>query len=136
MRNHKSLHRRHGRKAKIISGQTRLSIWAGIPLIHMELQDDTPKAKITSGQTQFDAGRYSDTSYAFTNDYYQEAGAFFTRTDNTLLDIQNTQAEHGRLLEQQQKQNQDHATAVQELRQDTATMNDNITTMMPFWNIE
>jgi len=46
-------------------------------------------------QPQFDAGGYSDTSYAFTNDYYQEAGVFFTRTDNTLLDIQNTQAEHG-----------------------------------------
>jgi len=34
----------------------------------------------------------------------------------------------------QQKWNQDHATAVQELRQDTTTMNDNITTMMRFWN--
>jgi len=34
------------------------------------------------------------------------------------------QAEHGRLLEEQQKWNQDHATAVQELRQDTTTMND------------
>jgi len=44
---------------------------------------------------QFDAGQYSDASYAFTNDYYQEADAFFTHTDNTLLDIQNTQAEHG-----------------------------------------
>jgi len=61
------------------------------------------------------------------NDYYQEAGAFFTRTDNTLLDIQNMQIENGRLLEQQQKWNQDHAVAVQELRQDTTTMNDNIT---------
>jgi len=69
------------------------------------------------------------------NDYYQEAGAFFTRTDNTLLDIQNMQAEHGRLLEEQQKWNQDHATAVEELRQDTTTMNDNITTIMRFWNI-
>ena len=39
-------------------------------------------------------------------------GAFFTRTDNTLHDIQNTQAEHGWLLEEQQKWNQDHATAV------------------------
>jgi len=85
---------------------------------------------------QFDAGRFSNASYAFTNDYYQEAGAFFTRTDNTLLDIQNTQAEHGRLLEEQQKWNQDHAAAVEELRQDTTTMNDNIRTMMRFWNIE
>jgi len=39
MRNHKSQHRRHARRAKITSGQTRLSIQAGTPLIHMELQD-------------------------------------------------------------------------------------------------
>jgi len=44
------------------------------------------------------------------------------------------QAEHGLLLEEQQKWNQDHAAAVQELRQDTTTMNVNITTMMRFWN--
>ena len=39
MRNHKSQQRRHGRRAKITSGQTRLSIRVGTPLIHMELQD-------------------------------------------------------------------------------------------------
>jgi len=39
MLNHKSQHRRHGRRAKITSGQTRLSVWAGTSLIHMELQD-------------------------------------------------------------------------------------------------
>ncbi|KAG0537735.1 hypothetical protein BDA96_03G174200 [Sorghum bicolor] len=39
MRNHKSQQRRHGRRAKITSGQTRLSIRGGTPLIHMELQD-------------------------------------------------------------------------------------------------
>jgi len=39
MRNHKSQHRRHGRRAKITSGQTHLFIRAGTPLIHMELQD-------------------------------------------------------------------------------------------------
>jgi len=39
MPNHKSLHRRHGRRAKITSGQTRLSKRAGTPLILMELQD-------------------------------------------------------------------------------------------------
>jgi len=86
-------------------------------------------------QPQFDAGQYFNASYAFTNDNYQEAGTFFTRIDNTLLDIQNTQAEHGRHLEQQQKWNQDHTATVQELRQDTTTMSDNITTMMRFWNI-
>jgi hypothetical protein len=41
----------------------------------------------------------------FSRDYYQEAGAFFNRTDNTLLAIQDRQAEHGQLLEQQQKWN-------------------------------
>jgi hypothetical protein len=49
----------------------------------------------------------------FSGDYYQEASAFFNRTDNTLLAIQNRQTEQGRLLEQQQKWNQDHAAAVQ-----------------------
>jgi len=72
----------------------------------------------------------------FSGDYYQEAGTFFNRTDNTLLAIQDRQVEHGRLLEQQEMWNQDHAAAVQGLRQDTTTMNDNITTMMRFWNIE
>jgi hypothetical protein len=69
------------------------------------------------------------------NDYYQEVGAFFTRTDNTILGIQNMQAEHGRLLEQQQKWNQDYTTAVQGLRQDTTSMSDNISAIMWFWNI-
>jgi len=46
-------------------------------------------------QPQFDAGRYSDASYVFSSDYYQETGAFFNRTDNTLLAIQDRQAEHG-----------------------------------------
>jgi len=72
----------------------------------------------------------------FSGDYYQEAGAFFNRTDNTLLAIQDRQTKHGRLLEQQQKWNQDHAAAVQDLRRDTTMTNDNITTMMRFWNIE
>ena len=39
MRNHKSQHRRHGWRAKITSGQTRLFIRVGTPLILMELQD-------------------------------------------------------------------------------------------------
>ena len=39
MRNHKSQHRRHGQRVKITSGQTRLFIRAGTPLIYMELQD-------------------------------------------------------------------------------------------------
>ncbi|XP_021311857.1 uncharacterized protein LOC110433673 [Sorghum bicolor] len=78
------------------------------------------------------AGRYSDASYVFSGDYYQEAGAFFNRIDNTLLAIQERQTQHGRLLEQQQKWNQDHAAAGQDIRGDTTTMNDNITTMMRF----
>ena len=128
MRNHKSQQRRHGQRAKITSGQTRLFIWAGTPLIHMELQDpdlrpnlmldDTPTPPTLSQMTTRKRPVLSSLV-----------------TDNTLLDIQNTQAEHGRLLEEQQKWNQDHAAAVEELRQDTTTMNDNITTMMRFWNI-
>ena len=109
--------------------------WTNPPFHTGRYSTDPYGASGSRPPPQFDAGRYSDASYAFTNDYYQEAGAFFTRTDNTLLDIQNTQAEHGRLLEEQQKWNQDHAAAVEELRQDTTTMNDNITTMMRFWNI-
>ena len=103
---------------------------ANLPFSTGRYSTDPYGASGSRTQPQFDAGRYSDASYAFTNDYYQDAGAFFTHTVNTLLDIQNTQAEHGRLVEQQQKWNQDHAAAVQELRQDTTTMHDNITTMM------
>jgi len=43
MLNHKSQHRKYGRRAKITSGQTRLSIRAGTPLIHMELQGPDPR---------------------------------------------------------------------------------------------
>jgi len=87
-------------------------------------------------QPQFDTGRYSDASYAFSGDYYQETAAFYTRTDNTLLDIRTTQAEHGRLLEEQQKWNQEQATRVQAIREDTTTLNNNVTTMLRYFNIE
>ena len=43
MLNHKSQHWRHGRRAKITSGQTCLSVRAGTPLIHMELQGPDPR---------------------------------------------------------------------------------------------
>ena len=98
--------------------------WTNPPFHTGKYSTDPYGASGFRPQPQFDAGRYSDASYAFTNDYYQDASAFFTRTDNTLLDIQNTQTEHGRLVEQQQKWNQDHASAVQELRQDTTTIRD------------
>jgi len=42
MLNHKSQHRRHGWRAKITSGQTRLSIRVGTPLINIELQGPVP----------------------------------------------------------------------------------------------
>jgi len=61
MLNHKSQHRRHGRRVKITSGETRLFIRAGTPLIHMELhdpdlrlnsmQDDTPTPPTLSRMT-------------------------------------------------------------------------------------
>jgi len=61
MLNHKSQQRRYGRRVKITSGQTRLSIRAGTPLIHMELQgpdlrpnsmqDDTPTPLTLSRMT-------------------------------------------------------------------------------------
>jgi len=110
--------------------------WANPPFHTGRYFTDPFGASGSRPQPQFDARRYSDASYVFSGDYYQEAGTFFNCTDNTLLAIQDRQAEHGRLLEQQQKWNQDHATAVQGLRQDTTTMNDNITTMMRFWNIK
>ena len=71
----------------------------------------------------------------FTGDYYHETRAFFNRTDNTLLNIQNAQAEQGRRWEEQQKWNQEQATQMEGLRQDTATMNENISTMLRYWNI-
>ena len=104
--------------------------WTNPPFRTGRYSTDPYGASGSRSQPQLDVGRYSDASYAFKSDYYQEADAFFARTNNTLLDIQNVQTKHGRLLELQQKWNQDHATAVQELRQDTTTMNDNITTMM------
>jgi len=104
--------------------------WTNPPFSMGRYSTDPYGASGSRPQPQFDAGRYSDASYAFTNDYYQEAVAFFTRTDNTLLGIQNTQTEHGRLLEEQQKWNQEQAAAVQGLRQDTTSMSDNISAIM------
>jgi len=51
MRNHTSQQRRHGRRAKITSGPTRLSIWAVIPLIHMELQDPDLRPNLMQDDT-------------------------------------------------------------------------------------
>jgi len=61
MLNHRSQNRRHGRRAKITSGQTRLSIRAGTPLICLEhqsqdpspnsMQDDTPMPLMLSRTT-------------------------------------------------------------------------------------
>jgi len=51
MRNHKSQHRRLGRRAKITSGQTRLSIRAGTPLIYMELQDPDLRPNLMQDDT-------------------------------------------------------------------------------------
>jgi len=72
--------------------------WTNPPFHTGRYSTDPYGASGSKPPPQFDAGRYSDASYTFTNDYHREAGAFFTRTDNTLLDIQNTQAEHGQLL--------------------------------------
>jgi len=51
MRNHKSQQRRHGRRGKTTSGQTRLSIRAGTPLIHMELQDPDLRPNLMQDNT-------------------------------------------------------------------------------------
>jgi len=97
--------------AKITSGQTRLSIRAGTPLIHMELQgldlrpnsmqDDTPTPSTLSRTTT-------------------------TKRSVLSSPVPTTLSSTSRI----RKQNKDHAIAVQELRQETTTMNDNITTMM------
>ncbi|OQU77709.1 hypothetical protein SORBI_3009G091940 [Sorghum bicolor] len=51
MRNHKSQQKRHGRRAKITSGQTRLFIRAGTPLIHMEHQDPDLRPNLMQDNT-------------------------------------------------------------------------------------
>jgi len=79
--------------------------WANPPFCSGRYSTDSFGALGSRLQPQFDVGRYSDASYVFCGDYYQGAGAFFNRTDNTLLAIQDRQTEHGRLLEQQQKWN-------------------------------
>ena len=75
--------------------------WANPPIHSGRYSTDPFGASGSRPQPQSDAGRYSDASYAFTRDYYHETDAFFTRTNNTLLAIQETQTQHGRLLEQQ-----------------------------------
>jgi len=128
MRNHKSQHRRHGRRVKITSGQTRLFIRVGTPLIHMELQD--PDLHPNSMQDD------TPTPPTLSRTTTTKRPVLSLPVPTTLFSTSRTRKQkHGRLLEQQQKWNQDHATAIQELRQDTTTMNDNITTMMQFWNI-
>jgi len=79
--------------------------WANLPFRSGRYSTDPFGASGSRPQPQFDAGHYSDASYVFSGDYYQEVGAFFNRTDNTLLAIQERQTQHGRLLEQQQKWN-------------------------------
>jgi len=64
--------------------------WANPPFSTGRYSTDPYGASGSRPQPKFNAGWYSDASYAFTNDYYQVADAFFTRTDNTLLGIQNT----------------------------------------------
>ena len=86
-------------------------------------------------QPHFDAGRHSDASYVFTGDYYHETRAFYNRTDSSLLNIQNSQAEQEQRWEEQHMWNQEQAAQMEGLRQDTATTNDNISAMMRFWNL-
>jgi hypothetical protein len=69
--------------------------WANPPFHSGRYSTNPSKASWSRPQPQFDAGRYSDASYVFSGDYYQETSAFFNRTDNTLLAIQDRQAEHG-----------------------------------------
>ena len=59
--------------------------WTNPPFHTSRYSTDPYGASGSRPPPQFGAGRYSDASYAITNDYYQEAGAFFTRADNTLL---------------------------------------------------
>lgn len=110
--------------------------WTNRPFQAGRYSTDPFGASGSGTQPPFDAGRTSDASYAFTRDYYHEAGAFFARTDNNLLAIRETQARHGQLLEQQQKWNQDHAAAMQEMRQENATISDNVTSLLHYFQIE
>jgi len=52
MLNEMNQHRRRGRKAKITSGRTRLSVWEGTPLIHLELQGLGPSPNLMQDITQ------------------------------------------------------------------------------------
>lgn len=110
--------------------------WANPPYTAGRFSADPYGASTSRTQPHFDAGRYSDASYVFTGDYYYDTRAFHNRTDNALLNIQNQQAEQMRRWEAQEKWNQEQAAQIQGLREDTATIENNIASMMSFFNIE